>query len=113
MNQSIEIEKSLDDHMVNQDKNCAARRWNGAQYLQCGNLGKLEHDGKQWCKIHHPPTVNQKKLDRELKRKAEMDEVERKWAKLYKEQELNRRAAEYLRANCPDVILALMKEVGL
>lgn len=31
---------------------------------QCQKEGKLEHDGKWFCKVHHPPTVAAKDKER-------------------------------------------------
>ena len=46
--------------MATEKKQCAGRvrpmaRWAGPQV--CLYRGTLEHDGKWWCKTHHPPTV--------------------------------------------------------
>jgi hypothetical protein len=31
---------------------------------QCSSAGSLEHDGKHYCKKHHPPTVAEKDMAR-------------------------------------------------
>ena len=44
---------------------CAHRGWDGPYRKICRLTGKLEHDGKMWCAIHHPPTVAAKKAARD------------------------------------------------
>lgn len=40
---------------------------------RCGNKGKLEYRGRQFCKIHHPPTAWAKKFKREKAWRAKFD----------------------------------------
>lgn len=51
---------------------CKAQVWSGYQAYPCNKTAKYEHEGRWYCKKHHPPTVEAKriakneKLDREL-----------------------------------------------
>ncbi len=49
----------------------SGRRWIGGR-KPCSNSGTLEHEGRLWCKTHHPSTC-------EAKRKARDAKWERKW----------------------------------
>lgn len=54
---------------------CHGRVSNGPRtvsFHRCYSTGTLEHDGKMWCKLHHPPTL-------EIKAKARHD----RWADEY------------------------------
>jgi hypothetical protein len=66
--------------------------------VQCGNAGKLEYDGKPWCKTHHPPTV-------EAKTKA----LHAKWDEEQKQRDEKRRA-ENINRDLRDKALAWMRE---
>lgn len=48
---------------------CAGRVWHDGSFYSsaCMNNGKHEHGGKWWCKMHHPPTVDAKRKERERK----------------------------------------------
>jgi len=45
---------------------CCKKVYDGRSFrsYQCKNAGSLEHDGKHYCKKHHPPTVAEKDRDR-------------------------------------------------
>lgn len=51
---------------------CKAQVWSGYQAYPCNKTARYEHEGRWYCKKHHPPTVDAKriakneKLDREL-----------------------------------------------
>lgn len=38
-------------------KRCRAGIWHGYRRSQCHSRGHLEHDGKLYCGLHHPPKV--------------------------------------------------------
>lgn len=44
----------------------------------CGKNASLEHDGKHYCKLHHPPTVWAKRDARNAKLDAEWEEKKRR-----------------------------------
>lgn len=37
----------------------------------CNRTGQLEHEGRWWCKVHHPPTIAARKANKEAERRAE------------------------------------------
>jgi hypothetical protein len=46
---------------------CAATKYSrmwAAQRPFCKNAGTLEHDGQVWCKLHHPPTEEERRAKR-------------------------------------------------
>ena len=46
----------------------------------CGKNASLEHDGKHYCKLHHPPTVWAKRDARNAKWDAEFEEKQKRTA---------------------------------
>ena len=52
---------------------CKGEVWSGYSYHSCGKKAKHEHEGRWYCKTHHPPTV-------EAKDKARSERFEKKWA---------------------------------
>lgn len=46
------------------------KRWPFREY-QCEHTGTMEHEGKMYCKLHHPPTVEARK--EAARRKATKD----------------------------------------
>lgn len=63
-------------------KRCAQRIFepNGYYSSQCSRRGILEHDGKLWCKQHHPPTAEAKDAERRKRRDEKWAEQDRKLA---------------------------------
>lgn len=57
---------------------CAGRVWSPGAMISsaCMNNGKHEHDGKWWCRMHHPPTVQ-----------ARREESRRKWSEKFRVQQ--------------------------
>jgi hypothetical protein len=45
--------------------------------MLCGRGAKYEHDGKWYCKTHHPPTVDAKNAARNAAWQCKWDEQER------------------------------------
>lgn len=70
------------------------------RYRACKHDGTLEHDGKLWCKIHHPPTAK-------AKRDAKYDAHTAKW-------QADRAAAKELarRADCFPELLEALRPFG-
>ena len=52
---------------------CAGEKWPDGSYrpYPCAKTGTLEHGGKHWCKTHHPPTVEAKRVAKEEAYQAE------------------------------------------
>lgn len=53
---------------------CVGRAWSPGAFrsYECGKTAAYEHDGRWYCKTHHPPTI-------EAKAKAKQEERDRKW----------------------------------
>lgn len=79
---------------------CAGRTYDNISRLfgGCQRNGSLEHDGRLWCKTHHPPTV-------EAKTKA----LHAKWEEERKQRDEQRRA-ENINRDLRDKALAWMRE---
>jgi hypothetical protein len=46
---------------VTTEHTCIGKVWGGYSSNSCGKKAKHEHNGKWYCKTHHPPTVEAKK----------------------------------------------------
>lgn len=59
---------------------CCANAWKGwlCGNQPCGKSALHEHDGKWYCKKHHPPSVRAKEEARRAKWNAEVAEILRK-----------------------------------
>ena len=85
---------------------CAHRGWDGPYRKICRLTGKLEHDGKMWCAIHHPPTVAAKKAARDAA-----------WQEKWKNESTVRMAhaladaEQARRAECFDDLLAALQAI--
>jgi hypothetical protein len=88
--------------MTEQHK-CVGRTYNGYRFLMCGVGAKHEHNGKWYCKTHHPPTVEQKRAEKQAQyeRKYEAKELARD-AEIAERNEMKRRADLY-----PELLEAL------
>jgi hypothetical protein len=53
---------------------CIGRVWSPGSFHshQCGKTAQYEHEGRWYCKTHHPPTIA-------AKAKARQEEQDRKW----------------------------------
>jgi hypothetical protein len=60
---------------VTTEHTCVGRIWGGFSYYSCGKKAKHEHEGKWYCKTHHPPTVQ-----------AKTDARNERWEKQFAEQ---------------------------
>ena len=91
--------------MTEQHK-CVGHTYNGYRFLMCGVGAKHEHNGKWYCKTHHPPTVEQKRAEKQAKydREYAARELARE-AEIAKRNEMKRRADLY-----PELLEAL-KEI--
>lgn len=73
---------------------CPGRGWRHSP--PCQNYGKHEHDGKLYCKAHHPPTVAAKNAEKERLRKNKFEADEKARAERRQRQdEIERKAAKY------------------
>ncbi len=62
----------------------------------CNKTARYEHNGKWYCKTHHPPTVEEKRRAHAAKREAEFDAERAQRAQQHREHaEMQRRAAAY------------------
>jgi hypothetical protein len=52
---------------------CQGRIWNGFGYHDCNKSASLEHEGKHFCKIHHPPSIMERRLAANVKFQAKMN----------------------------------------
>lgn len=52
---------------------CAGEVWQMQGFFPCTKTGRHKHEGKWYCKLHHPPTV-------QAKRAASRDRWNAKWA---------------------------------
>lgn len=83
---------------------CCGKVWSGFRHDDCGRGAKYEHEGKWYCKTHHPPTVQAKSDARNVKWEAE-------W-KARSEREQAARDAEVeqkRRADCHDQLVAALR----
>lgn len=83
---------------------CSGMVSNGWHSYQCSKSGKLEHEGKLFCGLHHPPTIWKKRAEKERQWNEEY-EIKRKAvneAKALKAQ-TERRAALF-----PELLAALI-----
>ncbi len=86
---------------------CEGEVWSGYSYHSCGKKAKHEHEGKWYCKTHHPPTV-------EAKDKARDERWEKEWAAKRERDALEaaQKAEQQRRATLyPDLIQA-MREIA-
>ena len=58
---------------------CVKRVWSQYHDYPCGKNATLEHEGKWYCKTHHPPTVAAKDAARDAKWRAESAARDKKW----------------------------------
>lgn len=72
----------------------------------CGKNASLEHDGKHYCKLHHPPTVWAKRDARNAKWDAEWEEKKKKAAEASTAAEEQKR-----RADAYDQLVERVKEL--
>lgn len=61
---------------------------------QCSHTGSLEHEGKNYCKSHHPPSVNAKREERSAKAYANFDAKRAEMGRIAAEAAENKRRAE-------------------
>lgn len=91
--------------MTEQHK-CVGRTYNGYRFLMCGVGAKHEHNGKWYCKTHHPPTVEQKRAEKQAKYEREYEARE-----LAREAEIAERNEMKRRADLYPELLAALKEM--
>ena len=83
---------------------CRGLVWREYTHTRCRCTGTLEHEGKWYCKKHHPPTVEAEKTAKQERWRAEWAEDERKRKAAKREQALKDRALEWMRRENPGVI---------
>lgn len=92
--------------MSKQEKpRCAGTVWNETHWPKpCTRKGVLEHDGKHYCKTHHPPTM-------EARRKASGQAIHERIAAELEEARVKRAAAveQKRRADCFDELVEALR----
>ena len=84
---------------------CQGMNWSGSWRVQCRHGASLEHEGKHFCKRHHPPTMQAKGEARQAEWRERTDrEIAAREAANAASKEINRRAALF-----PDLLDALQK----
>ena len=86
---------------------CVERIWGGYSF-SCGKKAKYEHEGKWYCKTHHPPTV-------QAKMEARNERWRKEWAEQRErtEQQEAQRAEQKRRADLyPELLEALTDLLG-
>lgn len=92
---------------------CAGRTYDNISRLfgRCQHNGSLEHDGKMWCKTHHPPTVKSK----EEALRAKWAEEARIRSEARRAENINRdlrdKALAWMRETSPDIVAAWEAEL--
>lgn len=92
---------------------CAGRTYDGMHrgYYPCTRNGSLEHDGKLWCKTHHPPTVKAKEQARSAKWEAEYQARKENDRRQAIERELSKKALAWVRLHYPTTVAAWEAEL--
>lgn len=83
---------------------CAGRVYDRYHNFPCSKTGSLEHDGKFWCKTHHPPTVKEKRDAKHAKWKEGWDAEQAGMAAKAKEDAFREWAATFVRERHPLVV---------
>lgn len=85
---------------------CCAKIYTGYWSKTCGKGAAYEHEGKWYCKTHHPPTVKAKDEARTAKWQAEWDALNQA-----KEKARAAAAEQKRRADCYDALVERVKEL--
>ena len=94
---------------MNKKHECCGLIWSAYGHRKCGNNASMDHDGKHYCKLHHPPTVEARNKAKRTERQAKWEasrEERRKKEQARAEQE--RRASLY-----PELLDALIALLGV
>jgi hypothetical protein len=83
---------------------CQGQVWQGYHHHPCGNSAKYEHEGRHYCKTHHPPAIAEKRAARDARWAAEA-------VRLAKERKLQNEVRELRehKAACFAVLLEALK----
>ncbi len=83
---------------------CEGRVWGSYTSYQCANKASMTHEGKQFCKTHHPPFVQAKRAARDAELRARIDrEINERSLANEASKERDRRAALF-----PELLEALI-----
>ena len=75
---------------------CEGKVFSHMRYLPCGKTARYEHEGKWYCKTHHPPTVQEKRDARNKKWEEDWESQKQAMRKADEARaEMQRRAADY------------------
>jgi hypothetical protein len=91
---------------VTTEHTCVGRIWDGYSSYSCGKKAKYEHEGKWYCKTHHPPTVQAKTDARNEKYEKERAEQRKRLA-----QQEAQRVEQKRRAELYPELLEVLKEI--
>ena len=86
------------------NRRCSGRVWRDYSDFPCRSAGTLEHDGKWYCKKHHPPTVKEYERERNRRWEAKWADQDKVRAAAKREQALKDRALEWMRRENPRVV---------
>lgn len=87
---------------------CAGRTYDVMHrgYYPCARSGSLEHDGKMWCKTHHPPTVEAKTKAQHVKWEEELKQRDEQRRAENINRDLRDKALAWMRETRPDIVAA-------
>lgn len=91
---------------------CAATVWGDYNPYPCSRSWSLEHEGKWWCKKHHPPTVKKFNDDRNARWQAKLDSEALSAKKKETERKLGELALEYMRQEYPAFVAEWEKSIN-
>jgi hypothetical protein len=66
----------------------------------CSRNAVMMYDGRGYCKLHFPPSVEARDKERAAKYNAEWEVKQKRW----REERLGQRALDYMRNEHPDVV---------
>jgi hypothetical protein len=90
---------------------CAGTAYHAGRSYNCGRTGTLEHDGKMWCKTHHPPTVEAKTKALHAKWEAQYQARKENDRRQAIERELSKKALAWMREAYPACVAAWEAEL--
>lgn len=89
---------------------CEALVLNEYRSLPCIKEAVLEHNGKYYCKTHHPPTVEAKQKKKMDKWRTKQKESEKAHEDRIKYNHLSMKALDYMRSSLPETVAEWEKE---
>lgn len=62
---------------MRETRECSGQNWDGWRYYPCRTNARHEHNGKWYCKRHHPLSVREKSKKRQDKIEAQIESSRR------------------------------------